>query len=73
MLVAPGPMELVQAKVPSPRRVLSVATAGAKWTMACSFFDLQVREGERAAVFLKGLAEAGDVAVAEDAPHADRR
>jgi hypothetical protein len=36
MFVAPGPMELVQAKVPSPRRALAKATAVC--TIACSFF-----------------------------------
>jgi len=36
MLVAPGPMELVQANVPSRCRVLAKATAA--WTIACSFF-----------------------------------
>jgi len=36
MLVAPGPIEVVQAKVPSPRRAL--ANAVEVWTMDCSFF-----------------------------------
>ena len=35
MLVAPGPIELVQANVPRPRRALAKAIAVC--TMACSF------------------------------------
>ena len=50
----------------------ALANATAAWTMPCSFFALEIGKGvlagERAVLF-EGLAETGDVAVAEDAPH----
>lgn len=62
MLVAPGPIEEVQARAESRLRIL--AKADAVWTMPCSLRGLVV--GEPVSVLLQGLSHTGDVAMAEN-------
>ena len=65
MLVAPGPIDEVQASVCSRLRCLGVGDGGVHHRL------LVARQVvAQAAVLLQRLADAGDVAVAEDAEHA---
>ena len=65
MLVAPGPIDEVQAKV--RRRLLALAYAAARCTPDCSLRTGYVR---KIGILLQRLADAGHVAVAEDPQHA---
>ena len=67
MLVAPGPIELTQAKV--RRRLLILAKAVAMCTEACSFLVMEIAELR---ILLQRLANAGDAAVAENAEAAGK-
>ena len=66
MLVAPGPMEVVQAIM--RRRREAFAKAMAACAMACSLWARKV--GSVVANAVQRLAHARDVAVAEDGPDA---
>ena len=66
MLVAPGPMEVVQAIMRRRREALAKAMAAC--AMACSLWARKV--GSVVAHAVQRLAHAGHVAVAEDRPDA---
>ncbi len=68
MLVAPGPIELVATMI--CRRRLALAKPTPASAIDCSFWPRQV--GSRSLHRLERLAQAGDVAVAEDREHARR-